>query len=314
MKKKCKIVFFGTPNFAVNVLRGLLKSDIEVLAVVTQPDQPKGRSKKPSPPPVKEFLLTTYPSISLYQPECASSLEFAKILESLKADIFVVAAYGEIIKQNLLDMPSIGCINVHPSLLPKYRGAAPMQRSLMDGVKVSGVAIMHMVKKMDAGDIIKMEQIPVDDKITYGKLEEKLSVLGTQLLISVIDDLSKGIVEGKTQDETKVCFAPKITKEDLKIDWTCSAEEIHNKVRALSPHPGAFSFVEINNNKLRLKIFKTKVIRNKKGRTGEIIYKNEELIVACGSNSLSLLEVQLEGKRVMTIVEFLKGHKIYRLI
>lgn len=303
-----KVVYFGTPQFAANTLEYLLKNGINIVAVVTKPDRPKGRSAVPQPTPVKVLAQAQNPPIPVFQPDLVSSLEFAPTLSAFHADLFVVVAYGEIIKQHLLDMPRLGCINLHASLLPKYRGAAPIQRSIMDGESETGVTIMHMVKKMDAGDIIKTVKTPIGSNMTYGQLEPILCEIGSQALLEVIRDFDKNIFHRTPQDHSLATLAPKIELEECEILWQKNANDIHNLVRGVNPHPGAWCQVKIKDKVLRLKIFKTTVEQDLHGIPGEILrYNSQEFIVACGEGALQLMEVQLEGKKMMPSVDLIRG-------
>lgn len=302
-----KVVFFGTSVFAANLLAFLLKQNVDVVAVVTRMDKPRGRSSQLLPPPVKETLQSFRLDIPLYQPKKASTQEFVEVLKQHDADLFIVVAYGEIIKENLLHLPKLGCINIHASLLPAYRGAAPMQRALMDGVVKTGVTIIDMVIEMDAGDMIAAVEMDISQEMTLGELSEKLCALSCPLLLDVIENFKKGAVVRTAQDRSKVTFAPKITAEEEQIDWNTSAQQIHNKIRALSPQPGAWCHILIGDQIKRLKIKKS-LASSLSGQVGENLSLNqEEWIIACQTGSLSLLEVQLEGKKAMPIKEFLQG-------
>jgi methionyl-tRNA formyltransferase len=301
-----KIIFFGTPQFAAVILQQLIAEEFEIVAVVTKPDKPQGRSKELIPPPVK--LLAQSKNIPVYQPQKASVPDFAPILASYEPDLFVVAAYGEIIKQHLLDMPKQGCINVHGSLLPKYRGAAPIQFCLFQGEKETGVTIMHMVLKMDAGEIIKKAYLPLNDSITAGELEEKLSALGASTLVSVLKEMEKGPVPSIPQDESLVTYAPKVELENCEIHWNQPAQLIHNLIRGSNPHPGAWCFAEIHGDIKRLKIFRSEVIPSLSGKPGTFLnYGKQGITVACGEHALRLIEVKLEGKKLMTAEELARG-------
>lgn len=303
-----KIVFFGTPDFAANILQALLNHSFDVVAVVTRPDRPKGRSGSPVPTPVKTVAQMHTPPIPVYQPELVSSLDFAPTLEAFQADLFVVVAFGEIIKQHLLDMPKLGCINVHGSLLPKYRGAAPIQRSIIDGERETGITIMHMVKKMDAGDMIESTVVPIGPNTTFGELEQELCAKGAEILIKVLDDFQQGIFKRTPQDHAQATYAPKIELEDCQIHWNRSAHAMHNLVRGVNPHPGAWCFVAIRGQTKRLKILKTECIEKAHGKPGDVLNGHpNEWIVACQEGALKILEVQLEGKKAMSADEFLRG-------
>ena len=303
-----KIVFFGTPPFAAEVLKALIESSHEVLAIVTRPDKPKGRSQKLLPSAVKETAQELCPHIPLYQPAKASTDEFAEQLKALEPDCFVVVAYGEIIKKNLLDVPKKYCLNVHASLLPQYRGAAPMQRALMNGEKKTGITIMEMVEKMDAGDMFEMAAVSVDEEMTLGELEVKLCQLAKPALLKVLGQIEQGIEKKSPQDPAEVTFAPKITQEDRQINWSRPAEEVHNQIRALSPQPGAYCFAQAGDEVKRLSIKKARVVSDREGKPGDtLVQEKDKWIVACGQKALALLEIQLEGKKSLSIETFLRG-------
>jgi methionyl-tRNA formyltransferase len=304
-----KIVFFGTSQFAAEILKELILHRAEVIAVVTRPDRPKGRSGTALPPPVKVIASQMCPDIPLYQPEVASAPEFAELLSPLNADLFVVAAYGEIIKQNLLDMPRQGCINVHGSILPKYRGAAPIQRCLINGEVETGITIMYMVRKMDAGDIIKIVKTPIDPDMTAGDLEELLHRLGSKALIEVIGDLKKGILHRTPQNHDEATMAPKLELEDCEVRWDRPAEELHNLIRGVTPAPGAWCDVQIRGAKKKVKILSTRISeKESKHPSGQILaYGNEGIVIACGQGSIAILSLQAEGKKAMSAAEFCRG-------
>lgn len=312
MSQNLRIVFFGTPQFAASVLRNLLQQKFNVVAVITKPDRPIGRSGTPVPTPVKIVAETQDPPIPVFQPELVSLPFFSETLEKFQADLFVVVAYGEIIKQHLLDMPKLACINIHASLLPKYRGAAPIQRCLINGEKETGITIMHMVKKMDAGDMIKKDIVPIGPNTTYAELEQQLCHVGSDLLHEVIHDFEAGIDQRIPQDHAQATLAPKIELEDCQIDWNLPAQQIHNLVRGVNPHPGAWCFAEIKGQRKRLKIITTRLVDTdidiETMKSGQILYlAKNNLIVKCGIGSLAILEVQLEGKKAMPIEELMRG-------
>jgi methionyl-tRNA formyltransferase len=302
-----KIIFFGTSAFAAKTLSYLLQHGVEVLAVITKPDRPKGRSGEPVPTPVKQAALSQNPPIPVYQPEIVSEPAFAPTLETYHADLFVVVAYGEIIKQHLLDMPKLGCINLHASLLPKYRGAAPIQRSIMDGESETGVTIIHMVKKMDAGDMIKTVVVPITQEATFPEIESALCDAGSKVLLEVIHQFANGTVTSMPQDVTKITFAAKVELEDCEIDWHKPAQMIHNLVRGVTPQPGAWCYVTVRGEKKRLKINKTQVV-DQAGTPGEILaFGKEGLIIGCADTSVKLLDIQLEGKKRLSADEWIRG-------
>jgi methionyl-tRNA formyltransferase len=303
-----KIVFFGTPFFSAQILSYLLQKNCKIVAAVTNPDKSVGRLDKESSY-LKEWITKNAPSIPLYQPQKASNLEFISTLANLKADLFVVVAFGQILKKDLLDLPSLGCINVHASLLPKYRGAAPMQRALIAGEKKTGVTIMKIAEKMDAGDILEKQEIDVDEEMDFGKLQEKLIEISGPLLYEVMQRIEKKKIHAVKQDETLATYAPKILTEECLIDWDFSAEKNHNLIRALSPMPGAYAWVQIKNERKKLKIFRSKVME-KAGNPGEILaFEKNAWIVGCQTKSLLLEEVQLEGKKRLSTKDFLLGFR-----
>lgn len=300
-----KIIYFGTPPFAAEVLKFLIQNGIEVLAIVTKPDRPRGRSGKPAFSAVKELRGATYPDIPLYQPDKASTPAFEEELRKYGADLFVVVAYGEIMKEHLLTLPKEGCINLHASLLPKYRGAAPIQFALLEGAKETGVTIIEMVLKMDAGDILAQEKIPLPKEMNFAELEEKLCVLGGKTLLRVIQNLANHRVQKKPQNPQDATYVQKIDPSLAEIDWNQPAEGVHNQIRAFSPRPGAWAEVEIGGQIKRLKIFKSQVV-DKQGEIGSpLSFTKNEWVIGCQKGGLSLLEVQLEGKKRLPIAEFL---------
>jgi methionyl-tRNA formyltransferase len=302
------IIFFGTSSFAAKILSSLIERGYFIAAVVTRPDKSKGRHLHASAPPVKEIALKLKPDLPVFQPEKASAPEFAEVLKAFHADLFVVVAYGEIIKKNLLEMPRLGCINIHASLLPKFRGAAPIQRTLMEGEKETGITIIEMSPQMDAGDILAIEAIPIPEEMTFGELEGKLCDLGIKLLLEVIRQFEQNNVAKTPQDHTRATLAPKMTPEDEKIDWQKSARVIHNQIRALSPSPGAWTNIAVGTGVKRLKIKKAIVIEEMGGDPGAILrFGKEGWVIACGKGALRLIEVQLEGKKAMSAEECVRG-------
>jgi len=276
--------------------------------VVTRPDRSRGRSKKMLPSAVKALCQEKWPELPVFSPERASTSEFVETVEKLGADLFVVVAYGEIIKTNLLTIPLKGCINIHASLLPKYRGAAPIQRSIMDGEKESGVTIMEMVLKMDAGAILEVEKVAIPHSMNFGELEQALCNVAKPALLRTIEKIEENTLVKIDQDESNVTFAPKISLEDRLIDWKKGAGQIHNQIRGLSPSPGAFCFVEIKGERKRLMVKKAIDLPEVEGEAGQtLIYEKGEWVVGCGNGALSLLLVQLEGKKPMSVEDFLRG-------
>jgi methionyl-tRNA formyltransferase len=300
------IVFFGTPAFAVPTLDALLSSPHTVAAVVTQPDRPRGRGKKISASPVKE--LATGAGVTVLQPESVKTPEFAAELAGLNADIAVVAAYGQILTQRLLDTPRLGIINVHASLLPAYRGAAPVQRAIINGDDETGVTIMRMVKALDAGPMIAVEHLPIGAEQTSDELERALADAGARLLVRTLDDLTAGRANETSQDDAVATYAPKITKADSQLDWRWPAIRIHNLIRGLHPWPHAVTFA----NGKRLILHRSRTAGAASGKApGTIVEASGQHVrVATGDGTLDLVELQAEGGRPLAAREFLAGHPL----
>ena len=302
------IVFFGTSEFAMTVLRKLIDSKHKVLAVVTQPDRQKGRRLKMSPPPTK--VLAETKGILVYQPDDASSKESIAYLQKLNADLFVVVAFGQILKKEALDIPKFCCVNIHSSLLPKYRGAAPTNWAIMNGDTASGVTIIRMNEKMDEGDIILKKEIAIDKEDTNITLSEKLADIGADALMEAMESVGSGKARFAKQDDSAAPGAPKLKKEDGLINWNEPAVKIHNKVRALLPWPGAYTHFKGKT----LKILKTEVLEagNSKGSSGEVvdIIKHKGIVVKTGTGNLLIQYVQIEAKKPFDTDALLCGHKI----
>jgi methionyl-tRNA formyltransferase len=300
-----RIVFFGTPIFAAEVLQHMLDKGMSIVGVVSKPDKAQGRSKALVPTPVKQIAMQH--GLPLIQPERVSAAEHIPQLQAWQADLFVVVAYGEIIKEHLLQMPPLGCINLHASLLPLYRGAAPIQRCLMDGVDVTGVTVMHMVKQMDAGDIIATAEVVIDDAMDAGMLATQLCEKGKVLLCQVVDALADGTAPRQVQDSAAVTYAPKIELEECQIDWNLPAHRLHNLVRGANPEPGAWCYVQVRDQRKRLRIMGTRVHPEIQENPGAIVSYGSRLIIATGEGGLEIVTLQLEGKRQMPAMELMRG-------
>ena len=302
-----KIIFFGTSPFAAKILKFLLDHHKNIVAVVTRTDKPQGRSLKMGMPPVKE-LAQQYPHIPILQPAKASTPEFAAQLQTYNADLFIVAAYGEILKQEILNIPKYGAINVHGSLLPKYRGAAPIQRCLMNGDPKTGITIIQMVLEMDAGDVLEKAEISITPEMTYGTLEEKLADISGPVLLKVLEKIQKGALHPTPQNSDEVTFSPKILPHETQIIFNLPASAVHNQIRALAPAPGAWCYVQVGSDQKRLKIKQSEIATGLQGYPGEnLVFNEKEWIVGCATGALRLIEVQLEGKKSIPIQEFLRG-------
>jgi len=305
-----RIVFMGTAELACASLKALLESsDFEVPGVVTQPDRPQGRALKLQPSPVKKMAVAA--GLPVWQPGCARHPEFLSLLASARPDLLVVAAYGQILPQSMLELPRFGGINVHASLLPKYRGAAPIQWAIMNGDAETGVTIMKMAAGLDAGDILSRRSIPILANDNSSTLHERLALLGAALLVPTILNYTGGRIVPQPQDESAASYARKITKEDGRLDWTRPVQAIWNQVRAFTPWPGAFTVLSENSAHRLLKIFRVTLEENRSGPPGNILQADKTgLVVACGQGALRIHELQLEGGRKMTVGEFLAGHPL----
>lgn len=301
-----KVVFFGTPEFAATILEKLIEAKIHVVAVVTRGDQKSGRHLKLKPPPVK--LVAHQHQIPCFQPIKASAPEFLEELKKLEADLFIVAAYSEILKQALLDIPKLDCINVHASLLPKYRGAAPIHYALLNGEKETGVTIMKVVKRLDAGDMIQKGRIEIEKTDTTGSIEKKLSLLGAELLLDVIKKFETNQVVYTPQDESLATYAPKVTPEDGLIDFTQTSERILHQIQACHPKPGAWCFVTVQGQSKRLLVKEATICLEKGNHPGQLLSK-KKLIIATQDGSVHLTKVQLEGKKEVDDQSFLNGFR-----
>lgn len=302
-----KIVYMGTPDFAVPPLKALVENKYQITTVVTQPDRPKGRSKTPAPSPVKETALQY--GLSVYQPEKIRAAESIAYLKELNPDIIVVAAFGQIIPQEILDLPKYGCINIHASLLPKYRGASPIQRAVIDGEKEAGVTIMKMGMGLDTGDMISQAKVTLHPDETGGSLFDTLAQLGADLLVRTLPSIFDGsAVYEKQPEESPTPYASMITKQMGRMDFTKSAAELERLVRGLNPWPSAYTSL----NGKTLKVWKSFVSNEKTDAAPGTVLKAgaDGIFVACAGSVLVLTEIQLEGKKRMETEAFLRGHKI----
>ena len=295
------VVFMGTPDFAVPSLKAIAQHH-NVLAVFTQPDKPVGRKMVLTPPDVK--VCAQELSIPVYQPVKLREGDNDKIIRELNPDVIVVVAYGQILPENILNIPKYGCINVHGSLLPKYRGAAPIQWSVLNGDTVTGVTTMYMEKGLDTGDILLKEEYEIGSNETAGEVFDKLAMLGGELIIKTLEYAQKGMLRPVKQDDSLSSYAKMLDKSMCKIDFSKTNKEVHNKVRGLCPWPVAST---VFNGKV-LKIFET-CLADGKGKPGEVISTNP-LTVACGEGAVVVNSVQLQGKKRMDSNAFLQGHKI----
>lgn len=301
-----KILFMGTSQFAVPSLEVLAGSPHRLIGVVSQPDRPRGRGRRLQPTPVKEAALCH--GVSVMQFERIRDEQAVQGIKELMPDLIVVVSYGQILPAALLKVPKWGCINVHASLLPEYRGAAPIQRAIMDGRNITGVSTMLMDVGMDTGDILLQEEVPIPDEIDHGGLQTRLAIVGAELLDKTIAGLLSGSIRPVPQEHDKATYAAMISREDELLSWTWTAREIHNRIRALSPFPGAYTDFQGE----RLKIYRSRVF-NETGHGPEGVFlfaTNDGLVFQTGQGALEILEVQKAGKKRMAAREFIKGYPL----
>ena len=296
-----KIIFMGTPDFAAASLEALIDSRHEIQAVVTQPDKPKGRKGELTPSPVK--VIAKREGIKVYQPLKVRDEEFVKTLRAYNPDVMVVVAFGQIIPLSILQMPKYGCVNIHGSLLPKYRGAAPIQWAVLDGEKETGITTILMDEGIDTGDILLKKTIKIDTDETSGSLFDKLMALGAETILETLDELEKGSLTPIKQGESPTAYAKMLTKAMGLIDFTRPAKELDCFVRGMDPWPSAYTRLSGKT----LKLWKVRAVEGS-GKAGSVIgIGKESFIVACGEGAIEVLEVQLEGKKRMSAGDFLKG-------
>ena len=315
-----RIVFMGTPDFARSALEKIIEAGHEVVLVVTQPDKPKGRSGELQVSDVKACALEH--NLPVFQPVKIKEAEHVAYLKSIPADIYVVTAFGQILSQEILDIPKFGCVNIHASLLPKYRGAAPIQQAILDGEKETGVTIMQMAAGMDTGDILIQRTIPIEEDETGGGLFDKLSVLGAELIVDALPMIERGELTPVPQDEEKATKCGKLSKDMGRVDFSQPAEKIRNLVRGLNPWPSAFTYLD----KKMLKIWNAAVISADeavalgsgvsesdidKAEAGTVVavYK-DSFVIKTGEGLLRVTEIQLEGKKRMSVKDFFLGYKL----
>jgi methionyl-tRNA formyltransferase len=296
------IVFMGTAELACPCLEALAnRTGHEIVAVFTQPDRPKGRDLKPAPPPVK--VTAEHLKLPVHQPARIKEAEAVALVRAAQPDVIIIVAYGQILPKVVLDIPRLGCINAHASLLPRWRGAAPIQYAILHGDTETGVTTMFINERMDAGDIILQRAEPVRANDTSGMLHDRLAALGAKLLVETVGLIDASKAPRTPQDESRATYAKKISKEDGRIDWTKPAEEIERQIRAFNPWPGSYTF----SGDVMLKIWKAEVIGDATGKPGEVL---PGFIVATGRGGLKILELQPSGGRRMGAEEFQRGHRV----
>lgn len=305
-----KIVYMGTPDFSVGALEALLKAGHEVMAVVTQPDKQKGRDRKVQFPPVKECALRH--SLPVFQPVKIKAPEAVEQLRSYEADIFVVAAFGQILSKEILEMPKYGCINIHASLLPKYRGAAPIQYAILNGDEVTGVTIMQMNEGLDTGDILSRKVVPVEKTDTGESLFDKLSVAGAELLIETLPRIEAGDIVPEKQEEAQASHVKMLTKEMGRIDWKKEAVTLERLVRGMNSWPSAYCGFHGKTMKIwQAEVSERQTEEPENAASGEILSVTKDSIrVQTGKDVLVLKEIQLEGKKRMSVHDFLLGYSV----
>ena len=301
-----RVVFMGTPEFSVGALKALYNAGHEIVAVFTQPDKPKGRKMILTAPPVKTVAEEL--NIPVFQPKSVKTEEAYELVESFNADVIVVVAYGKILPTSILNVARYGCINIHASVLPRHRGAAPIQWSIVSGDRVTGVTTMQMDEGIDTGDILQISQTPISNDDDGGTLHDRLSLMGAELICKTLEAIENGEIAPQKQDDSLATYAPIITREMGKIDFSKTAEQIHNLVRGFTPWPAAYTFL----NGKRLKVYKTEVASiGTNEQPGTVVFCDKKIIVSCGEYSaIELIDVQLEGKSRMTADVLLNGNPI----
>jgi methionyl-tRNA formyltransferase len=301
-----RIVFIGTGEIGVPTLQALLKSEHEVVGIVTQPDKPVGRAQLLESPPIKKTVVLGT-KMPVLQPARIKDRQAIEEIRGLRPDVIVVMAYGQILSRDIIEIPKIACLNLHASLLPRWRGAAPIQAAIAAGDRDTGVTVMYMDEGLDTGDILLQRTIDIAPAQTGGSLHDRLAKVAPDALLESLELLAKGSAPRTPQDNALATYAPKLKREDGKIAWTEPAEAIERKIRAFNPWPGAFMTITANGTR-NLKIFSAEVV-DFQGRPGEILRSEKQLVVAAGEGALSLDEVQLEGKQRMSAAQFLRGHR-----
>jgi methionyl-tRNA formyltransferase len=301
-----RLVFFGTPDFARPTLESLLRSRHQVVGVITQPDRPRGRGHHTTDAPVKELAVAA--SVPVLQPERLRDARFLAALTALGADLGVVAAYGKILPEEVLAVPRLGLVNVHGSLLPRYRGAAPVHRAVMAGERETGVTIMRVVRALDAGPMLAIARQPIDPNERSDEVEARLARVGARLLLETVDALAAGAISERPQDETSATYAPRLTKQEGLVDWTWPADRVHNLIRGLHPWPLAYSFL----NGRRVILRRSRIAKGEaQAAPGTVLAPaGHRLVIATASDGIDILEIQPENKRPMTAREFLAGHSV----
>lgn len=300
-----RIVFMGTPEFAVPCLQRLIDCGHEITGVFTQPDKPQGRKMILTPPPVKALALKN--GLTVYQPLKMRDGTALEMLKEANPELVIVVAYGKILPKEILEFPKYGCINIHASLLPKLRGAAPIQWSVISGCEKTGVTSMQMDEGLDTGDMLITAELEIGENETAGELHDRVSALGADVLEQTIAALQKGELKPEKQNHDEFTYAPMLSKELSPIDWNLPAREVHNKIRGLSPWPSAISAL----NGKKVKIHRSVLACEKGGAAGEVVQNGKRLVVACGDGGcIEILNIQAEGKKAMSAADFMRGNSV----
>jgi methionyl-tRNA formyltransferase len=304
-----RIVFVGTGDIGVPALRALTNSDHQLVAVVTQPDKPVGRDQRIQPPPIKQAVAGS--DIPVFQPNRIKDAAAIEQIRSLQPDVIVVMAYGQILPAGVLTAPRIACVNLHASLLPRWRGAAPIQAAIAAGDTLTGITVMYVNEGLDSGDILLKREVQISPQDTGGSLHDRLAELARSALSEALPLLANGNAPRIPQDSAEVTYAPKLNRESGRIDWTVRANVIARRIRAFNPWPGAFTEFKTSAGPRKLKVF-SGLIADQQGSPGQILANDQELIIAAGAGAVSLTEVQLEGRKRMSAAEFVRGNQWIR--
>ena len=298
-----RLVFAGTPEFALVSLQALVRAGHNVVAVYTQPDRPAGRGRKLTASPVKRYAMEH--GVRVMQPASLRNDEAARDLEALNPDVLIVAAYGLILPQNVLDVPQFGCLNVHASVLPRWRGAAPIQAAILAGDESTGVSLMRMTAGLDCGPVYCDSRIAIGEHETAGELHDRLAALGGELLVARLASILDGDLTATEQDESLATYAAKISKQDAELDWSLPADELQRRIRAYNPAPGSYFFAESNAESLRIKVWQASVVPELDEVPGTFFqYDTDGIVMACGQGGLRLESLQAPGKRRVSAHEF----------
>jgi methionyl-tRNA formyltransferase len=307
-----RIVFAGTPEFSVPALDAIAESGHTLVGVITNPDRPAGRGKKPRPPAVKQAALDQ--DVPVYQPESMKGEQPVQRLRAWEPDVMVVAAYGQILPETILQAPTYGCVNIHASLLPKYRGAAPINRAIIEGESESGITIMKMDEGLDTGPMLMKGSVPIGPEMTAGELHDELAQLGATLIVDALDRLAEGTLSETPQDDEQASYAPKLATEDGRIDWSQPARRVADLIRGLNPWPGAFSHIEADGGSDRIKFHLAHPVDTPSDEPPGTVLRADakagELVIACGEEAVAVDRIQAPGGRAMDAGDFLNGYPL----